>query len=101
MILPQGVPSQPERVSPLVDGLLAGAPPWWYLPESASRPDPGHLAFRVSYRSEAERIADLVGPRDLGPTIDATTDHALLVLLGEYAQHLGLIERLQAVPISL
>jgi hypothetical protein len=58
------------------------------------------VVFRVSYRSEAERIADLVGPRDLGSTIDATTDHALLVLLGEYVQHLGLIERLQAVPID-
>ena len=100
MILPQGVPSQPEPVSTFAEGLRAGGPPRWYLPESASRPDPGYLVFRVSYRSEAERIADLVGPRDLGSTIDATTDHALLVLLGEYAQHLGLIERLQAVPID-
>jgi hypothetical protein len=54
----------------------------------------------VSYRSEAERIADLVGPRDLRQAIDATTDHTLLVLLGEYAQHLGLTERLQAVPLD-
>jgi hypothetical protein len=100
MILPQGVPSGPEPVSAFTERLMAGRPPRWYLPEGAPRPDPGCLVFRVSYRSEAERIADLVGPRDLGPSIDATTDHALLVLLGEYAQQLGLIKRLQAVPID-
>ena len=32
--------------------------------------------------------------------LDLTTDHALLVLLGQYAQHLGLIERLQSVPLK-
>lgn len=36
----------------------------------------------------------------MGQAIDATTDHALLVLLGQYAQHLGLIDRLQGVPIG-
>jgi hypothetical protein len=54
----------------------------------------------VSYRSEAERIAALVGPRDLSQAVDASTDHALLVVLGEYARHVGLIERLQGVPID-
>jgi hypothetical protein len=100
MILPQGGPSQPEPVSTFIERLMAGDRPRLYLLEGASRPDAGHLVFRVSYRSEAERIADLVGSSELGHTIDATTDHALLVLLGEYAQHLGLIERLQAVPLN-
>src|SRR3712207_4079150 len=34
------------------------------------------------------------------PTLDLTTDHAGLVLLGKYAQQLGLIERLQTVPLA-
>jgi hypothetical protein len=34
------------------------------------------------------------------PTLDLTTDHAGLVVLGKYAQHLGLIERLQTVPLA-
>src|SRR5919199_5278932 len=34
------------------------------------------------------------------PALDLTTNHAGLVVLGKYAQHLGLIERLQAVPLT-
>ena len=34
------------------------------------------------------------------PALDLTTDHAGLVLLGKFAQHLGLIERLQTVPLA-
>ncbi len=34
------------------------------------------------------------------PVFDMTTDHAGLVLLGKYAQHLGLIERLQTIPLA-
>ena len=34
------------------------------------------------------------------PALDLTTDHAGLVLLGKYAQHLGLIEGLQTVPLA-
>ena len=34
------------------------------------------------------------------PVVDVTTDHAGLVVLGKYAQHLGLIERLQTVPLA-
>ena len=87
-------------MSAFAERLVADDPPRLYLPEDESRPDASTLTFRVSYRSEAERIAALVGPRDLGQAVDASTDHALLVLLGEYARHLGLIERLQAVPID-
>jgi hypothetical protein len=100
MILPQGAPSQRGSVSAFAERLVADDPPRLYLPEDESRPDARTLTFRVSYRSEADRIAALVGPRDLGQAVDASTDHALLVLLGEYARHLGLIERLQGVPID-
>jgi len=37
---------------------------------------------------------------DCAPVLDLTTDHAGLVLLGKYAQHLGLIQRLQSVPLA-
>ena len=36
----------------------------------------------------------------LKPALDLTTDHAGLVVLGKFAQHLGLIERLQTVSIA-
>jgi hypothetical protein len=100
MILPQGRPSQRGSVSAFAERLVEDDPPRLYLPNNPSRLAAGALAFRVGYRSEAERIAGLVGPRDLGQTVDARTDHALLVLLGEYARQVGLIERLQAVPID-
>jgi hypothetical protein len=80
--------------------LVVDDSPRLYLPEDETGPSVGTPMFRGGYRSEAERIAALVGPRDLGQAVDATTDHALLVLLGEYAHHVGLIERLQAVPID-
>jgi len=100
MILPQDAPSQRGSVSAFAERLAADDTPRLYLPEDASRPDVGALVFRVGYRNEAERIAALVGDRDLGQAVDASTDHALLVVLGEYARQLGLIERLQAVPID-
>src|SRR4051794_36354314 len=34
------------------------------------------------------------------PALDMPTDHAGLVLLGKFAQHLGLSERLQTIPLA-
>ncbi|MBI4734878.1 MAG: hypothetical protein HY766_02260, partial [candidate division NC10 bacterium] len=48
----------------------------------------------------AEQMIALLGDRDWREDLDATTDHALLVLLGHYARHLGLIDQLEAVPID-
>jgi len=45
-------------------------------------------------------IAAKVGPHDLGQAVDGSTDHALWVVGGEYSRPLGLIQRLQAVPID-
>ena len=100
MILPQDVPSQRGSVSAFAERLVADIPSRLYLPADQARPAAHDLVFRVGHRNEAERIAALVGPRDLGQAVDASTDHALLVLLGEYARHLGLIKHLQAVPID-
>jgi hypothetical protein len=50
--------------------------------------------------SEALRIAELVAERDVGEEIDATTDHAWLVVLGYFARALGLVSELATVPIE-
>jgi hypothetical protein len=49
---------------------------------------------------EAHRIAELIGDQVVGDEIDATTDHAWLVVLGYFAQVLGLVAGLEAVPLE-
>jgi hypothetical protein len=49
---------------------------------------------------EACQIAKLIGERIVGEEIDATTDHAWLVVLGYFAQALELVARLETVPIE-
>jgi hypothetical protein len=45
-------------------------------------------------------IASLVAEREVGEMIDATTDHAMLVVLGHFAQALGLVEALAQAPLA-
>lgn len=49
---------------------------------------------------EARRMAQLIGERVVGEAIDATTDHAWLIVLGYVAQALGLVAGLERVPIK-
>jgi len=49
---------------------------------------------------EAQRMAELVGEREIGEMIDATTDHAWLVVLGHFAQALQLVTGLEQVPLE-
>jgi hypothetical protein len=49
--------------------------------------------------SEGRRLVELVGDREIGETMDATTEHAWLVVLGHLAQALGLVTGLEGVPI--
>lgn len=58
------------------------------------RRTPSTLSF------EALRMAELVAERDVGEEIDATTDHAWLVVLGYFAQALGLLVKLAKIPIE-
>lgn len=51
-------------------------------------------------RPEASRIAELVGDQEIGEAMDATTEHAWLVVLGHLAQVLGLVAGLEEVPIG-
>jgi hypothetical protein len=62
--------------------------------------DNGKLKMKFSEpRAEARWIAELVGDRVIGEEIDATTDHAWLVVMGYLGQALGLITELEEVPI--
>jgi hypothetical protein len=49
---------------------------------------------------EACQMAQLIGERIVGEGIDATTDHAWLVVLGYFAQALELVAGLEAVPVE-
>jgi hypothetical protein len=49
---------------------------------------------------EASLIAELVGEREVEEAIDATTDHAWLVVLGHFAQALGVVSGLSQVPLK-
>jgi hypothetical protein len=59
------------------------------VPVMLNRPNP-----------KACRIAELVGEQEIGEAIDATTEHAWLVVLGHLAQVLGLVTGLEEVPIG-
>ena len=50
--------------------------------------------------AETRRIAGLVAEREVGEMIDATTDHAMLVVLGHFAQALEVVEKLAQVPLG-
>jgi len=100
MILLQDVPSQAIPLSHIATGLHDGDMPVFCLNAAGPRPGVGEVVWRAGPRYDAEQVAALVGDRDVGEAVDATTDHAWLVLLGQYARQLGLIDRLEAVPID-
>jgi len=100
MILLQDVPSQAIPLSRLASDWLKDERSIVCLNDSRPRPGAGDVVWRVGPRYEAERIAALVGDRAVGEALDATTDHAWLVLLGQYARQIGLIDRLASVPID-
>jgi len=49
---------------------------------------------------EVRRLAELIGDLVIGDEIDATTGHAWLVVLGHFAQALGLVAGLEAAPLG-
>lgn len=50
--------------------------------------------------AEARRLVELVGNQEIGETLDATTEHAWLVVLGHLAQGWGLVAGLESVPLE-
>jgi hypothetical protein len=51
-------------------------------------------------KPKAVRIAELVGEQEIEEELDATTDHAWLVVLGHFAQALNLVTGLAEVPLE-
>ena len=91
------------RVLPSMDEILGkvlAAMPW----RMTLAPPQGDLhTFKRTPRTpslEALHIAELVKGQEIGEEIDATTDHAWLVVLGYFAQALGLVSELAKVPIE-
>jgi hypothetical protein len=56
--------------------------------------------WRSEPKPEAVLIEDWVGEREIGEALDTTTDHAWLVVLGHFAQALGLVVELEGVPLE-
>jgi len=100
MILLQNIPSQAIPLSDIATEWLDEETSRIRLNPCGPRPGAGDVVLRAGPRYEAERIATLVGDREVGDALDATTDHAWLVLLGQYARQIGLIDRLAGVPIQ-
>jgi hypothetical protein len=83
----------------LVAKALAPVPQSVGLPVSPPDCGPARIDFREP-SLQARRLTELVGQRFAGEEIDATTNHAWLVVLGYLAQALGLIAKLEQVPIA-
>jgi hypothetical protein len=66
-------------------------------PYQESRPRFGDCAVPPATPTTAAQAAHL---HTCAATDAPITDHALLVLLGQFAQHLGVVSRLQAVPLA-
>lgn len=89
--------------SHFLEELVAKAMTPMPLLSSPPVPQPAHGPMKIDFREpslQAQRIAELVGQRVVGEEIDATTDHAWLVVLGYLAQALDLIVKLREVPIA-
>ena len=95
------IPAQTELYSAIdefsPEKLLADMPDWAILPRMS---DGDIYKVEIPFHSQAERIAAWVGERSVGDELDATTDHAWLVVMGQFAQALGLVKELEAVPID-
>ncbi|NJO84870.1 MAG: hypothetical protein HC828_20305, partial [Blastochloris sp.] len=54
----------------------------------------------VVKRPEVKLITEVVGDRTVGEAIDASTDHAWLVVLGHFAEALGVVRDLSEVQLK-
>lgn len=58
------------------------------------------LKVKIPFRNQAEQVASIVGGRVVTDALDATTEHVWLVVMGQFAQMIGLIKGLEGVPID-
>lgn len=96
MIIPAQTKLHTPQEGMSLEKLLADLPRW-DIPRMSSG---DILKVEISYRSPAERMAGLVDERGVEDELDATTDHAWLVVLGQFAQALGLVQDMEGVPID-
>ena len=70
----------------------------------ASSPEEAAYQMKWPWPSEAEREAvvkrEWVGDRQVDKALDAPTDHAWLVVLGHFAQAVGVVAELEKVPLE-
>lgn len=97
MIIPAQTDLHPTLDAPSLEEFLADMPRWVSIPQMTV----GDVSkVQISFRSQAEQVAIWMGERSGGDELDATTDHAWLVVMGQFAQALGLVKELEAVPID-
>ena len=97
------IPSAGTRVKPfdsIWEELLAetGSRIGPVMPISASQGEVRIVFKEVD--AKARMLAELVGERPVGEAIDATTEHAWLVVLGHFAQALGVVSGLSQVHLE-
>lgn len=99
MIIPPAT-TRVKRFSPtLADFLTAISSRQPSVMPLSAKKEAIHLVFKAP-EPEAKLMAEVVGEREVGEAIDATTDHAWLVVLGHFAQALGVVSELVKVPLA-
>ena len=97
MIIPAQTQSNDSLVEMSVEKLLAKISHAWDNPRITA----GDIwKVEIPFHRQAEQIAALVGGRAVSAELDATTEHVWLVVMGQFAQMLGLIKGLEGVPID-
>ena len=97
MIIPAQTQSYDNLDEWSVERLLTKMSQPWDNPHITAR---DIWKVEIPFHSQAEQIAAIVGGRSVTDELDATTEHVWLVVMGQFAQMLGLIKRLETVPID-
>lgn len=97
MIIAAKTQSYPDLAEWSVEELLARMSHPWDNPGINTR---DIWKVEIPFHNQAEQIAAIVGGRRVPDELDATTEHVWLVVMGQFAQMLGLIQGLEGVPID-
>ena len=97
MIIPAQTQSYDSLAELSVEKLLAKMSRAWDNPRMTTR---DIWKVEIPFHSQAEQIAALVDGRAVSDELDATTEHVWLVVMGQFAQMLGLVKGLEGVPID-
>jgi hypothetical protein len=90
-------------IDPILEDPLANTLSEMSILRRLKEPQEEHYGVKIPWREpnrEAERMASLIGQQEVGQMIDTTTDHVWLVVLGHFAQALGLVAELAQVPVK-